>query len=287
MADDIVRDAVCAASAEIASNTYNDLLRPTMAACGELLKLFPQSLLALATPIRQCLAKNQATFAKFCESLNEKTEKIPPDDRVPAEPCIAVPALQALSYLSESDEIREMFANLLAASVNRNEKWKIHPAFVDMIKQMAPDEARMLRYIKEQNLPIPLVDVVFSFKDNSQNLIESNLSIFSILPEIENRQESSTMISNLLRLALLEIPSLQRITNDTAYAPIMESAEVKKWLNKKREDGIYECVKKAIRLTPLGVSFCNMCLPNSEKLTFSDQNCNISITADFAPTKWK
>lgn len=48
---------------------------------------------------------------------------------------VAVPALQAISYSMNSEELRNMYANLLAKAIDIDEKDKVHPAFVELIKQ--------------------------------------------------------------------------------------------------------------------------------------------------------
>ena len=69
-----------------------------------------------------------------------------------------MPALQAISYSMDSEELRNMYANLLAKAMNVDEKDKVHPAFVELIKQMAPREALILDGIFKSPLT-PLIDL--------------------------------------------------------------------------------------------------------------------------------
>lgn len=52
----------------------------------------------------------------------------------------------------DSEELRNMYANLLAKAMNVDEKDKVHPAFVELIKQMAPREALILDGISNRLL---------------------------------------------------------------------------------------------------------------------------------------
>ena len=78
--------------------------------------------------------------------LQEKLKNIPPEDIVQPSPRIAIPSLQNASITEES-EVRELYASLLANSMNKVVKDGVHPAFVEIIKQLSPDEAKILRYM--------------------------------------------------------------------------------------------------------------------------------------------
>ena len=75
---------------------------------------------------------------------------------MPPNPRIAVPALQALTYSLDDELIREMFANLLAADMNAETKKDAHPAFVELIKEMTPADARVLKICRETAPSAPL-----------------------------------------------------------------------------------------------------------------------------------
>lgn len=51
--------------------------------------------------------------------------------------------MQANAY-NESEKLREMYANLVAKSMNADFHDKVHPAYVEIIKQLSPAEAVFL-----------------------------------------------------------------------------------------------------------------------------------------------
>lgn len=61
-----------------------------------------------------------------------------------AEPYVAIPAIQQISYSYDSDELRDMYANLLANFMDKERSDLVHPSFVEVIKQLNPDEASSL-----------------------------------------------------------------------------------------------------------------------------------------------
>src|SRR6266446_4863463 len=80
--------------------------------------------------------------------VSERLKDVPPDQIVEPDARIAVPATQALIYSMNDELIREMFASLLAADMNAATKEKVHPAFVEMIRQMTRPDAEVLKVIK-------------------------------------------------------------------------------------------------------------------------------------------
>lgn len=79
------------------------------------------------------------------------------------DPHIAVPALQYISYCMDNDELRDMYANLLANSMNKVVKNGVHPGFVEIIKQLSPDEARLLKQFKIETI-VPTITVRLKMK---------------------------------------------------------------------------------------------------------------------------
>lgn len=77
--------------------------------------------------------------------MGPKVAKIPEDQRVEPALMIAGPILDSMKYCGSEPHLREMFANLLATSMDARIAARAHPAFVDMVKQLSPDEAMMLR----------------------------------------------------------------------------------------------------------------------------------------------
>jgi hypothetical protein len=64
---------------------------------------------------------------------------------------VAGPALEALRFAGPVPALREMYINLLATSMDSETVHKAHPAFVEIIKQLSPDEARLFSTIAQMN----------------------------------------------------------------------------------------------------------------------------------------
>jgi len=69
--------------------------------------------------------------------------KTPPDQIVVPKPNVAGPALEALRYTWHEETLSDLYANLLAASsMDKSTADGAHPAFVEIIRQLTPDEAK-------------------------------------------------------------------------------------------------------------------------------------------------
>lgn len=68
------------------------------------------------------------------------------------EPDLALvgPLLKDVEYYSDSEIIRELYANLVAASANKDYDGKVHLAFSSIIKQISPHDAALLIRLPHQ-----------------------------------------------------------------------------------------------------------------------------------------
>ena len=93
----------------------------------------------------------------------EKLKDVPPENIATPKPNITGPALESLKYTGHEEMLRDMYANLLAASMDTRTASRAHPAVVEIIRQLTPDEARFLRLLAQER-PFPLVTVRREYK---------------------------------------------------------------------------------------------------------------------------
>jgi hypothetical protein len=88
--------------------------------------------------------------------LAERLKHTPSDRITTPNPTVAVPTLQALRLTEKEPDLRAMYANLLATSMNKDKAQDAHPAFVQIISQMTGDEAKIFGVIAaDQTVYIP------------------------------------------------------------------------------------------------------------------------------------
>lgn len=77
--------------------------------------------------------------------------RLPPHRRVVPAPNLLLGAATGYATTTE-DELRSLFANLLATAIDNGTAPAVHPSFVDVIKQLTPDEARLLAVLKHEGV---------------------------------------------------------------------------------------------------------------------------------------
>jgi hypothetical protein len=81
---------------------------------------------------------------RFHEWMDEVEADVLPENRVEANPAIAGPAIQALSYMEPGDPLVKLYLNLLRRAIDRTRVDEAHPAFAKLIDQLSTDEALIL-----------------------------------------------------------------------------------------------------------------------------------------------
>lgn len=133
---------------KVIDNAYEDLLKPSAVVLGESLG----GLTKIATFYPRLWArladmKYEEAVAKLQSEFERRKERIPPENQQLPSPNIVGPVFQALDYAVLDDELRSLFAALLASSMDKTNK--VHPDYAEVIRRLHPDEARFLRKYRQ------------------------------------------------------------------------------------------------------------------------------------------
>lgn len=158
---------------------------------------------------------------------------------------IAVPAVQALVYSMDDDLIRELFANLLASDMNSETKSSAHPAFVELIKQMRSEDARVFLRLMESP------EYKYEVHLRGGNKLHFGDIEFSFEMENMDRHNIAYSLDNLQRLGLVEL--------DMNRGPVGERFDEKRIAAASR----YEDMVRAFSERPEGVGQMGMSGPFS------------------------
>lgn len=263
---------------------YNDALKPATQEIGELLKLIPESANAALYKIRLWIAKQKLIEDATLDLVTSKFKDIDPKKIVPPEPHIAIPAMQAMSYCMDNNELRELYSNLIASSMNSDKKDFVHPAFVEIIKQLSPLDAINLKLIFSKK-SCPVVNYFVQSDDHIESVYYKKYVFLDNNKYFNDVDACSVSITNLFRLSLIDIDFTRQI-NDTLYDKFLSHpvfTELKTLCDKAKLTNetltanscyIYETVdglpianlnvpsieKGFIQLTPLGKSFTEICI---------------------------
>lgn len=167
--------------------------------------------------------ENELNIQQYKESIAQKVVAIPEENLQDPSLAVVGPAIEASKFYIEEEDMREMFANLIAASMDKTNDENIHPAFVEIIKQITPLDAANLRSVYYGN---QVIGRVLMHKLSGGFTI--SLDNLYVNKNVDCRQESmAASIDNLVRLNLVEVTYDRYSLEENAYEEIYQSIEYK------------------------------------------------------------
>ncbi len=124
---------------------YEDLLQPAARQLGSGLEVVAKSVNLALSPLSALVWGYEQIRSFLLQEVSQRLSSVAPENIVTPDPAIACPTIEALRYSGCHEELRDMFVNLLGTAMDRSTASSAHPAFVAIIKQLVPDEARILR----------------------------------------------------------------------------------------------------------------------------------------------
>lgn len=254
---------------ELAKSVYDDAGKSVAKPTGELLGLVPRAIKAALSPMEKWILKREYSVAETRKLLEQKLESIPAELIEEPEPYIALPAMESISYCMDNEELREMYANLLANSMIKVIKNGVHPGFIEIIKQLCPDEARILRYMYSHQV-IPTITIRWENDEGAGLEVLQHFSDVGEYAKCECPYTTGKYFDNLIRLGLIRSNAeYSSLRNKELYKPIKEHeylTHYKKPIEKIANEGYknLKMVEGYMSLSDFGKSFCNVCLGVSE-----------------------
>lgn len=245
MSNDLNQDIAKELVSQTAGKTYDDLVHPTAQATGGIISFIPRTIRVWFGKWEKWILNGEYAIRETEKLLEEKLKHIPEDKIVEPEPYVAVPAIQQLSYSLDSEELRELYANLLASSMNVDKKDAVHPAFVDIIRQLTPSEAKLLSCIYEcpYNSVLLRESKLYTINNIKEGSYDVGLEVNDVLINSIDRHTLSICLDNLVRLGLLTVQEL--VSSDPNTLKIIITGTL-----------------HAYTLTDFSQKFCEICVSN-------------------------
>ncbi len=193
----------------------------------------------------------------YRKELSDSIQQIPPEKMVEPSIQITAQALDNSKYCIQEKDLRQMFTSLISHSMNIDYSNDIHPSFAEILKQMSPLDASVIKCFKNSKTNGYPIGRYQLKEQNGYKLLLDNVFLQypnSYLPG------NSLAISSLSRLGLLQVAYDEWLLS-TNYAPFEEHF----WFNRLQNefpDKTVELQKGLVRLTPLGRSFVIVCVPD-------------------------
>lgn len=142
---------------------------------------------------------------KMGQRLASKLADTPDDDIIPPKASVAGPAIEGLQYAFDEPELEDMFTSLIASAMNRTSADDVHPAFAQVVKQLDPQEASLLRHVLRGERVRPIAEI--RTRPESWNVLERNVLYFESKstgePVLFSRLAS--WVDNWSRLGLVDV----------------------------------------------------------------------------------
>ncbi|HVY10481.1 MAG TPA: Abi-alpha family protein [Mycobacteriales bacterium] len=166
---------------------------------------------------------------------------------IPAEPVVQV----------VERPLREIGAELLQRSGDMSYDDELHPAYIRILADLAPDEARILRLLATEGSQ-PSVDVRTSRPLNvATQLVAPGLTMIGAQAGVRHGDRVPAYLNNLFRLGLIWF-SREPVADRLRYQVLEAQPDVSAAL---KEAGRGRTIRRSIELTPFGEDFCKTCLP--------------------------
>lgn len=246
---------------------YQDLLQPAAKEIGTGLLTVAKTIHIALAPVAGLVWGYDQIRDYVTTSLAEKFKKVPQERLIKPSLMVAGPALEAMRFAGHEPTLRELYANLLATAMDAETASEAHPAFAEILKQLTPDEARILELFTS-GWAFPLVSIEYNFlkPKTGSILLESGLSFrnFSLLGKAAGCSYldlTSSYLDNLCRLGLTEVTTNQLSAPGT-YEPLERHPDILELVLEIESNGDKRASfrRKAVFITDLGKQFCNACI---------------------------
>lgn len=205
-------------------------------------------------------AKYSFELEHFKTELEEKLNAIPEEKRIEPNMHTICTALDSMRFCVEEKELRDMFATLIANSINTDKEAFVHPSFGEIIKQMTSLDAVIFKAMTKQTV-LPVLRLKIVYKSRGQGSLSRNL----IWDDWNSIDRVAASLDNLTRLKLIDISYEEFYTDETRYDRLREKKHIAKEFEKlqvfaNKFQGKVDFDKGIIRITEFGKNFISACI---------------------------
>lgn len=197
----------------------------------------------------------------FLKDIVTEVSNIPIDQRQEPKLSVLGPALEASKYYIDDEELRSLFAKLIAASMDNSKNEVLQPAFVEIIKQMSPIDAKNLINLYDiKDKQNPIVSIILESKDSKNYKEVFDHFYIENIGNISHVRVASSLL-NLKRLGLIEINYGVFLSDENRYLSYENHPIINQFKNEYNDDLHSIKLKKGlIKITNFGMDFCKICI---------------------------
>jgi hypothetical protein len=193
---------------------YHDALQPLAKELGKAGGSLGRAGNAVISALSDVTVWGTDKTRSFLARVVRKLEGTPPEyiNKLP-KPNVIVPALEAVRLTEGEPDLQELYANLLARAMDSRVADGIFPSFVEILKQLTSDEAKILAHLrKAMNEPdgivVPIVHIQRQeFDANGVRIggldVVKNRSLIGIQAGCEYPKQTPSYLDHLAHLGLV------------------------------------------------------------------------------------
>lgn len=260
--DNKIKDTIDAVTGLVkAVPIYEDAVQPVAKQVGKSLETVGRAVNAALLPITGLVWGAEKIHEFLATKVADRLKDVPLEDIIPPKPNVAGPAIEALRFTGHEESLRDMYANLLANAMDKNTSDGAHPAFVEIIKQLTSDEAKLMAFFLEAR-PFPLVNVRSEKTEGSGGVsIATNLSLFGEQAGLEHQSLVPSYLNNLSRLGMIGLLD-SHYTDEGIYDELEASQIVQQQvaIAQSKPNRVSHLVRRGVWLTSFGLQFGCVCI---------------------------
>lgn len=243
---------------------YQDALQPAAKEVGKSLETVARAVNMALAPV-SALVWGYDQIREFVETrVASKLQGVPEERLATPNPAVAGPALESLRYTGHEESLSDLYANLLATSIDSATAQYAHPGFVEIVRNMSPDEARIMRLFSVQT-NYPVITLRAEFKKHSRGGVDaiSNYSHIGKEAGCDYAALTPNYLDNLCRLGLLDIPEYNALTVEGVYDALEKDdliVSTSKQIEEEYEDRKPKIKRRQVHSTNFGKQFISACV---------------------------
>jgi hypothetical protein len=241
------------------ATVYQDALQPVTKQIGRSLETLGGVINVALAPLALMVHGYELVHEKLKQRLEEKLGTVPKEQIVSPPLLIVGPLLEKYRFAHDQPDLAELYENLLAGAMDEQTVRNAHPAFVQIIAQLCPDEAKLLKVISDTT---PKIDVQLGFTQDSPGAPwpDGTLDILNNLTNLDRQANldpvlTRAFIVNLERLGILKIRSGAPLIKNDLYDDLLNHPEFKKMQKKYEAKFKLTIIKGHIDTTDFGYMF--------------------------------
>lgn len=240
-------------------STIEYLLNPTAETIGQSLDGIAT---ALCWPLLKLRIIQKNKLKQFAEEIRNKNDQIPVENRDSSKIGLAIKAIEEARYQLNEDDVRQMYVNLIASTVDNRKNSIVNPRLATVVSQFGIKEAKLMKEIYlSDNRSLPTSEIWAFAKDLKYNYKLSQRYVF-----IHNKPtlQYYSSIDILKSLGVINATNKRKLTtgNSEQNYKIMKdiiqaSKDYKSMKDVLNENEYLEYMPSYITLTDFGRDLCH------------------------------